>query len=479
MRKMKRILALLLTGAIIGTGTACAPTNPGSKAESKESAGGTEAGKNGESGTKGQTDEVKKETGGQDMGQAAGQKVNTEDEITLTMSWWGGDSRHEATQKAIEAFEAKYPNIHIESSFSGWSGWEEKMGLAFSSGNADDIVQINWNWLTAFDGDGSVFQDLGQYSGVLDLTQFSDDILEQSKVNGEIHAVPVAMTARTMVWNKNTFDKAGIPLPSTWDELLAAGETFKTVLGDEYYPMMLTEYDRMIFMVWYLESMYGKEWVTDKKLNYTDEEIAAGFAMLKELEEKHVIPTIQMVKDYGADSFDKSDRWINGYWAGIHAWDTGIMPPKLSLPEDQQAGFVSTAMFTGLPNKGGFKKISMEFAITKTCEHPVEAAAFLNFILNEEEGVVAMAGERGVPASAAGLKILKDNDLIDPLVMETSKLALESNYYVMDPYFEDAELKTSGEGVYYKVMSAHSYGQMTDEEAVKALTEGINGVLNR
>jgi oligogalacturonide transport system substrate-binding protein len=459
MKLTKKILSLLLIAAMSASLVACTATK-------SDTNNGGDTPNTGENNT-------------QNPGDGEQAEINTTDDITLTMSWWGGDSRHEATQKAIEAFEKKYPNIHIEPTFSAWSGWEEKMGLAFSTGNAEDIVQINWNWLTAFDADGSVFRDLSQYSNVLDLSQFSEDALEQSKVNGEIHAVPISVTARTMVWNKNTFDKAGIAIPSTWEELLASGETFKNKLGDEYYPMMLTEFDRMIFMVWYLESMYGKEWVVDGQVNFTQEEIQTGLAMLAELEDKHVIPTIQMVKEYGADPIDKSDRWINGYWAGIYSWDSGIIPPRMALPEDQQAGYVTTEMFSGLPNKGGFYKISMEFAITETCEHPVEAAAFLNFLLNEEEGVLEMKGERGIPASAAGLKIAKENNILDPMIVQANDYALKSNIYPVDAYFEDAELKTSGEGLYYKVMSAHSYDQMTDEEAAKELLEGITNVLNR
>ena len=40
-------------------------------------------------------------------------EINTTDPIELTISWWGGDSRHEAYQKAIEAFQEKYPNITV------------------------------------------------------------------------------------------------------------------------------------------------------------------------------------------------------------------------------------------------------------------------------------------------------------------------------------------------------------------------------
>lgn len=36
------------------------------------------------------------------------------DQVTLSISWWGGDSRHEATLAALELFEEKYPNIKVE-----------------------------------------------------------------------------------------------------------------------------------------------------------------------------------------------------------------------------------------------------------------------------------------------------------------------------------------------------------------------------
>ena len=49
----------------------------------------------------------------------------------MTISWWGGDSRHEAYQNAIKEFQAEHTNITIEPTFAAWSGWEEKMAAAF------------------------------------------------------------------------------------------------------------------------------------------------------------------------------------------------------------------------------------------------------------------------------------------------------------------------------------------------------------
>ena len=51
--------------------------------------------------------------------------------VNLSISWWGGDSRHAAYQSALEAFQAEHSNITVEPTFAAWSGWEEKMAAAF------------------------------------------------------------------------------------------------------------------------------------------------------------------------------------------------------------------------------------------------------------------------------------------------------------------------------------------------------------
>ena len=44
-------------------------------------------------------------------------------DVTIKFCWWGGDSRHEATEKAVDAFMAKYPDIKVECEYGAWTGW--------------------------------------------------------------------------------------------------------------------------------------------------------------------------------------------------------------------------------------------------------------------------------------------------------------------------------------------------------------------
>lgn len=394
---------------------------------------------------------------------------------TLTFSWWGGDSRHEATLAAVEAFEQKYPGIEVECTYGTWSNWEDSMATMFATKTAPDVNQINWNWITAYSADGSAFMDLNSVSDILDLGQYPAESLEQCMGSGKLQAIPVSMTGRIFYWNKATFDKAGIEVPASLADLKAAGETFRTKLGDDYYPLALGEYDRMILMVYYLESVYGKAWVTDGQLQYTQEEIETGLAFIQSLEDAHVTPSIKTILGDGADSLDKNPKWMNGTYAGIFEWDSSASKFSKALAEGQE--LVVGNYFEDMGSfHGGYSKVSLGFAISETCQHPREAAMLLNFLLNEEDGTTIMASERGIPLSAAALENCKSKNLLDETVAEANGKVLAWVSYPIDPTFESAALKSS-DGVYYDVMAGLSYKEYSTEQAAQLLVEGINDVL--
>lgn len=351
------------------------------------------------------------------------------------------------------------------------------MATMFATQTAPDINQVNWNWLEAYSADGSAFLDLNQVSDVFDLSQYEQSALEQCVVAGELQAVPVSMTGRIFYWNKATFDKAGIETPKTLEELMAAGETFKNTLGDDFYPLSLGEYDRMILMVYYLESVYDKAWVENGELQYTAEEIQKGLEFIQSLEDAHVTPSIQTITGDGAESLDKNPKWMNGTYAGIFEWDSSASKFSASLEEGQE--FVVGDYLPDMGDyQGGYSKVSLGFAISETCEHPKEAAMLLNFLLNEDEGTTIMASERGIPLSKAALANCQAQGLLNETVAEANGKVLAWVDYPLDPKFEAAALKSS-DGVYYDVMAGLSYQDYSVEEAAEILIDGINEELSK
>ena len=404
------------------------------------------------------------------------------DPVTLTMSWWGGESRHNAYQEALKAFSAEHTTITVNPTFAAWSGWEDTMSTKFAGGVAEDVCQINWNWLYNYSGNGQTFLDLNSVTDYLDMSQWDDAKLGACNVANAQQCVPISMTGRIFYWNMTTFNKAGITeVPATEDDLFAAGKAFQEKLGDDYYPLHLGAYDRMILMVFYLESKYGKDWAdpSTSTLNYDADQIAEGIDFIKSLVEGHVIMSLPTYYGSNGDNAaHQSTEWITGKLAGCFEWDSSATKYADALDEENKAGFTVGEEIKFGDYNGGFSKVSMGLAITKTCEHPAEAATLINFLLNETAGAEIMGSECGIPASTAGLAAAQAADAVKPLVLEANTKVLAFVDMPLDPYFESSKLKDTTDGVYTDVFDGFSYGDYDAEEAAEILLDGVTSVLS-
>ena len=401
------------------------------------------------------------------------------DPVTLTMSWWGGESRHNAYQEALKAFSAEHTTITVNPTFAAWSGWEDTMSTKFAGGVAEDVCQINWNWLYNYSKSGQTFIDLNSVSDYLDLTQWDEAKLAACNVANAQQCVPVSMTGRIFYWNMTTFNKAGITeVPATEDDLFAAGKAFQEKLGDDYYPLHLGAYDRMILMVFYLESKYGKDWAdpTTSTLNYTADEIAEGIDFIKSLVDGHVIMPLPTY--YGANgdgATHQSNEWITGKIAGIFEWDSAASKYQDALDEENKPGFTVGEEIKFGDYNGGFSKVSMGMAITKTCKNPAEAATLIEYLWNGD-GAAIMGSECGIPASKAGLGYAQAAGAVKDLVADANAKVMAFTTNKLDPLFENNDLKASGTGIYQEVFDNIDYGDETPEEAVNGLLDGMESV---
>ncbi len=236
----------------------------------------------------------------------------------------------------------------------------------------------------------------------------------------------------------------------------------------------------MIFLVYYLESIYGKPWVQDGQLQYTAEEIAAGMEFMNKLEDGHVIPTLAVLNGDMADSIDKNAKWIDGKYAGILEWDSSASKFEQAVKESTNKPgqeFVIGDFIKFGDYDGGFTKISMGLAVAASSAHPKEAAMLINFLLNDPEGVEICSTERGIPCSAAAVQVLNEKDLGNALVKEANAKVLGFSKFPLDTKFEHNDLKANPDGVYYKVFGKLSSDDIDAAKAAEDLMKGINECL--
>lgn len=377
-------------------------------------------------------------------------------DVNLRFSWWGGDSRHQATLAAVNAFMEENPSIHVESEYGAWDGWTSKIATQLMSNTAPDLMQGNSNWLYQYSGDGSKFVDLNDYADIISLNEYPQEILDACTVAGKLQGLPIGTNTKCFWWNKASFDKAGTAIPTSWDELFTAAKAFEETLGPDYYPFAMDPYERMMLMLYYLQCKYQKPWAVDNQLNYTVPELTEGLDFLNRLEDEHVIPTLETLLGDGAETLDKNPNWIDGHYAGIYEWDGTIPKYAGALNDEQELVFGEYLVDDGM-EVAGTTKITQVFCITTSSKHPREAAQLMNFLLDDPKGVKLMSTERGILLNEHANQTLRDAGLLKGYAADNHEAIAAAGKYSLDPNFENSALKDST-GIYREVLEELSAG---------------------
>jgi multiple sugar transport system substrate-binding protein len=90
---------------------------------------------------------------------------------------------------------------------------------------------------------------------------------------------------------------------------------------------------------------------------------------------------------------------VDGRAAMDYRWSNQVVAVASAAGEDRN--FVLWPLPRMGPQSQNFLKPSMFFSITSECEHPEEAAAFINYFVNDIAANEVLFAERGVPVSNA------------------------------------------------------------------------------
>ena len=357
--------------------------------------------------------------------------------VDLRMSWWGGNGRHQVTLKALEEFHKQNPDINVKAEYTGWDGHLSRLTTQIAGGTEPDVMQTNWNWLPIFSKTGDGFYDLNKLKEVIDLSQFDPKELQTTTVDGKLNGIPISVTARVFYFNDETWKKAGIAYPKTWDELMAAGKTFES----------------------------KEQWVE-------------FFQTYKKLIDSHVMPDTKYYASFGKSNMYEMKPWIQGEWGGTYMWNSTINKYSDNLKPPAKLELGSYPMLPGATDAGLFFKPAQMLSIGKSTKNPEAAAKLINFLLNSKEGVDTLGLERGVPLSKVAVQYLTEDGTIkedDPSVAGLRLAQSLPAKLTVSPYFDDPQIVAQfGTSLQYI-----DYGQKTVEETAADFQRQAERILRR
>lgn len=376
--------------------------------------------------------------------------TNADGDVTISFSWWGTSDRNIATYQAIELFEAKYPQYHVEGEQAVWSGYQTTLYNQLERGREADVFQVNYNWLYSMDGE-YYFTDLSDLG--INLSAWPEGENAPLTLNDKLLGLSLSETGYVFYLNWKLYEDAGITtVPRTWDELIAAGQAIGAQSNGTKYALGRLDAQMTAIVMWtYLSQITGKNVINDEnKLNFTRAELETGFAFINDLRANNVL-----IPSNANDTYNDgptNPQWVTYQnYGGVLQWNTAISEYQNELPAS--ANLICAGMFQQNAGEklGMYKKVSMALAASKRLETDSAKAeavrTFIEFMTTDPEAVAVLGVDRGVPSNTTAKAILEAST--DPVFTDTlewqghlivqeyydHQITLSQNLYI-HPYYE-------------------------------------------
>lgn len=322
--------------------------------------------------------------------------------VTLEFMIWGDTSEVATVQEYVRAFEKKFPAIRIQIQHApplGEMGYRQKLGVRMRSGTLPDVMYVDMQDFDAWAGK-DVFLDLTpsmERDETFRLADYFEPIMKRFEVGGRYFGLAKDFTTLVLYYNRDLFDKWGVPYPEegwTWDDLLERAkkltrDTDGDGKPDEYGLTVETWFGEWVPWLWQNAGEVLSEDGTRCLLGdpaYVEKN-AEALQFLADLIWKHrVAPTPAVTSDLGtADIFMTGrvamctyGRWMSMRFKDIRNFDWAIAP----LPQKLRK---ATTLFT------------VCYSIAKNTKHPKEAWEFVKFLLGAEGQIAVAEAGHAIP----------------------------------------------------------------------------------
>ena len=399
------------------------------------------------------------------------------DRVELRLSWWGSESRHRNTLKAIELYEELNPNIDIIPEYSGFEGYRNKLFSQIMAGNAPDVFTTVMEWypdLASADG-------MADLTGMIDVSGHNPKYVEASSYNGNMYGVNLSVNGLTMIQNNTILEKYGIePLeaPYSWEDLADKFvEVYEKSNGEVYGasdPTVNTDGMGFDELKYYGYSKLGvdKPFPFDNdKFTITKEEIQDFMQFFADLRERNAVAPVDISS---MNDFSANNLMIQGIVAYEFSW-----AGTFGRYQDQTTDELQPIPMPVGPNGegGDLARPGLIFSVAKSSKNVEEAAKFIEWFTTSPEAAKILRNVRGVlptTTQRAALLELPEEELsnIDRKVMSVIDEILERKLKLA--YAGPGGNGELGPIILPEIGQMIGFGQISVEEGAERFMDSIN-----
>lgn len=395
--------------------------------------------------------------------------------VVLRFSWWGASDRHEVTQKALRLFEQRHPGVRIRAEASAFDQYEDRLAGQLQAGAEPDVMQINWSWISSYSPRGEGFGDLYRQRGLLRLDEFTGESFKSGLSFGKLNGLPASYTAYVFLWQKTTFDRAGIPLPRTWEQLFLAAQIMREKLGADYY--LLDGDPRASYMLShaYIQQKTGKPYIysNQPRIGLTHQELLDWVRFHRRLHVEHVIVPHAHRQRLPGRALQQQPEWVAGRWAGTYTYDSTLRARTSTLPKATEVEVGDFLSMSGAKNSGMFGRPAMMLAVSRHSKYPEQASRLVNFLLTDADAARLLGNTRGIPLANTAYQVVVPQ--LQPYERKAFEQIRAARINYPSPYQEHQAIHALLSDVFVRV----GRQQISDDEAAMRLLDEGNRLLRQ
>jgi len=179
---------------------------------------------------------------------------NTDSVTRLEVASWAEATEAQIEQRIFPHFTATRPGVRVAlEAVSNQAEYRERILTSMAAGTPPAVFLLDGIDVPAFVSRG-VLLDLAPFAARLglDLERFNPVVRRGFERNGGLFAIPKGYTPMVLAYNKDLFDRAGIPYPTgdwTWDEYLdVVRRLTRDTDGDGEIDQWGAYFDRRVFL---------------------------------------------------------------------------------------------------------------------------------------------------------------------------------------------------------------------------------------
>lgn len=265
----------------------------------------------------------------------------------------------------ISNFEKQNPEIKIKWVDVPFSEGEKRTLAAILSDSPPDLINLNPDFSAILAQKGTL-----EKINENDTKQFSEEIINSLKYNGELYAIPWYATSAITIYNRNLYRKAGFfTPPETYEELAEIAGTIKDKTGAYAFMPTITENDTMLKIL----NKYGiNSWK-----NINSKKSVEIFDFFKKLYNQNLIPKETITQTQR----EALEKYMSGQIVFFQSGANFLNMVKENAPQIYENTDVAEQI-TGDLGQNDFSL--MNLVIPLKSAHKQEALKFALFLTNEE-----------------------------------------------------------------------------------------------